>query len=750
MDFENNREEVQKYRKLINQNGIDGLYLHHPNKWVRRLIVKKIEDEDALKDFALNDPFHRVRLEAIRKISDEEFLAKIVFNEEEKYIKNLALKKIKDKSILENIALNHPSFNIRASLFDYISDDNTIWDLAKNDFYADIRKLAIEKINDNSLLYEIALNDSKKTVKRKAIIQMDDEDLLIKLRKEIEEDYSYLSPIIRERIRDIHMEMAKSSTDESVLIDLALNDPDSYVRDYAVENPHLNNQDVLEHLIFNDSNKMVRRQAVSKIKDDKVLIEVAQNDSDSWVRHSAVYNLDSSNQDIFIDIFYNDEDNDVKNVALLKIEDQNILKEQVENGDENRVYYAITNLEDEKLLMDTYKKYPYSKIQEKIIESPNLTDENFLEDIVLNEHWRLGVPALKRINDSSILANIAQKSSDQFLRKKAVKRIKDPDVLLELVYNSDDFDNVKRAGESISICFPRLPKYIKDGQRAGLFLGAAALDAVDEVPDHAAGQDLHEEYADLELQAVDRHRLALHHLPVSELGDVPDVGAGGLLEQADALGVGGCGEAGVHRSGAQCRDGHAGALEFHREGLGEGEDVRLAGIVHGHEGAGFEGGYGGHVEDPPLPPPHHAGQVEAGEMGKCQVVEFYHLLLLVPVAFDEGSVVPEARVVHEDVGHAGGEVEELLPGLRVGQVHGYRGDGNLVVRRQFVAQLLQFLPGAGRDDEVVAVGREQPAEFHSDSAGCAGYDSELSHFQDLETYGAGVGIRTLESLRTGS
>ena len=448
MDFEKNWEEVQKYRKLINQNGIDGLYLHHPNKWVRRLIVKKIEDEDALKDFALNDSFHRVRLEAIRKISDEEFLAKIVFNEEEKYIKNLALKKIKDKSILENIALNHPSFNIRASLFDYISDDNTIWDLAKNDFYADIRKLAIEKINDNSLLYEIALSDSKKTVKRKAIIQMDDEDLLIKLRKEIEEDYSYLSPIIRERIRDIHMEMAKSSTDESVLIDLALNDPDSYVRDYAVENPHLNNQDVLEHLIFNDSNKMVRRQAVSKIKDDKVLIEVAQNDSDSWVRHSAVYNLDSSNQDIFIDIFYNDEDNDVKNVALLKIEDQNILKEQVENGDENRVYYAITNLEDEKLLMDTYKKYPYSKIQEKIIESPNLTDENFLEDIVLNEHWRLGVPALKRINDSSILANIAQKSSDQFLRKKAVKRIKDPDVLLELVYNSDDFDNVKRACEN--------------------------------------------------------------------------------------------------------------------------------------------------------------------------------------------------------------------------------------------------------------------------------------------------------------
>ena len=330
-------------------------------------------------------------------------------------------------------------------MFDYISDDNTIRDLAKNDFYADIRKLAIRKINDNCLLYEIALNDSKKTVKREAIIQMDDEDLLIKLKREIKYNYYYLSPIIRERITDIHMEMAKSSTDESVLINLALNDSDSYVRYYAVKNPHLNNPDVLELIIFNDSNNLVRREAISKINDEKVLIEVAQNDSDSWVRNSAVYNLDSSNQDIFIDIFYNDEDNGVKNVALSKIKDQNILKEQVENGDEKRVYYAIKNLEDEKLLKDTYKKFASSKIQEAIIENPNLTDEKFFEDIVLNEYWRLGIPALKRINDGSILANIAQKSSDHFLRKNAVKRIKDPDVLLDLAYNCDDFDTVERA-----------------------------------------------------------------------------------------------------------------------------------------------------------------------------------------------------------------------------------------------------------------------------------------------------------------
>lgn len=74
--------------------------------------------------------------------------------------------------------------------------------------------------------------------------------------------------------------------DESVFIDVALNDNDYKVRRCAVK--YIKYQDALVYLSRNDDDAVVRRQAIKKIRNMDIIVYVAKHDSNWRVREDAI------------------------------------------------------------------------------------------------------------------------------------------------------------------------------------------------------------------------------------------------------------------------------------------------------------------------------------------------------------------------------------------------------------------------------------------------------------------------------
>ncbi len=112
----------------------------------------------------------------------------------------------------------------------------------------DVRVKAISKIKDNDTLLDFALNDSNIEVRKKAVCLIDDEDIL----KEI-----------------------------------AFNNPNSNLRIAALNNLNLKEEKVFITLAM-DSHKDVRIAAINRISDRNVLEDIAKNESNREVRKIAL------------------------------------------------------------------------------------------------------------------------------------------------------------------------------------------------------------------------------------------------------------------------------------------------------------------------------------------------------------------------------------------------------------------------------------------------------------------------------
>jgi len=74
-----------------------------------------------------------------------------------------------------------------------------------------------------------------------------------------------------------------------------------------------------------DKDSDVREAAITKVTDQNILVDVAKNDLYGHVRKAAIAKV--NNQSVLIDVAKSDEDTDVCKVALNKITDKNVVKE---------------------------------------------------------------------------------------------------------------------------------------------------------------------------------------------------------------------------------------------------------------------------------------------------------------------------------------------------------------------------------------------------------------------------------------
>ena len=182
----------------------------------------------------------------------------------------------------------------------------------------------------------------------------------------------------------------------------------------------------------------VRSEAVKELDDQKILAEIAKNDSDYTVRREAVKKI--SDQSALIDIAKNASDWEVRREAVKKITDESALIDIAKNDSDWEVRReAVKKITDESALIDIAKNDSKEYVCEEAVKK--ITDESALIDIAKNNSWGFArLEAVRKIRDESVLIDIAKNDSKEYVREEAVKKISDKSALADITKNESIID----------------------------------------------------------------------------------------------------------------------------------------------------------------------------------------------------------------------------------------------------------------------------------------------------------------------
>jgi len=160
----------------------------------------------------------------------------------------------------------------------------------------------------------------------------------------------------------------------------------------------------------------IRLEAVKKLKDPKILEDIAKNDERYIVRKIAYRIAGMANtQEALMDIIKNDKDKYERLKIIEKITDQKLLKNLAKNDEERDIRIAAIKM---------------------------LTDQRFLENLAKNEVKRdVRIAALKMLTDQKLLANFAMNDKEKRVRQAAIEKLDDRLLLSDIAKNSKFFDD---------------------------------------------------------------------------------------------------------------------------------------------------------------------------------------------------------------------------------------------------------------------------------------------------------------------
>ena len=138
---------------------------------------------------------------------------------------------------------------------------------------------------------------------------------------------------------------------EEILRSVALNDYDLRVRCGALGNPNLNDQELFCRLALNDCNYSVRCDAAKQVQDESILKDIINDDLKSCVRVHAISNPNMTDESFLTKLAFEDYDYNVRREAVLKIKDDNVLKEIFANDCHGEVKKTVCRcISDESFL----------------------------------------------------------------------------------------------------------------------------------------------------------------------------------------------------------------------------------------------------------------------------------------------------------------------------------------------------------------------------------------------------------------
>lgn len=312
-----------------------------------------------------------------------------------------------------DIAKNDPNWHVRLGAVENIHDENVLKDILKDELTSAVAVKAMELINDKEFLRDVCLNYPDSHLRLATINRISDESIL--------------------------------SRDElsSLLEKMLLNDQDDFVLKSVCENPCLDNQEVLIEVAKSSGNDLLRRQAVRKITDERVLTDFALNDKNPYIRREAIQNPNLINIDVICEVIRSDFDEFNRIMAIYKIPNKESLLDIVYMESLNPRLYEINknanfSLEDyfSEVLENDSDEY------ERCIAVNFIKDKDVLENIVLNESdVDIRADAIKNDNftNQHILEKLISRESSPKILFEAVSKLQNEDTLIEYINNNLEY-----------------------------------------------------------------------------------------------------------------------------------------------------------------------------------------------------------------------------------------------------------------------------------------------------------------------
>ena len=440
---------------LDNQESLTKAVFTIENEDIKRLLIRKITDEDMLADFALNSENKFLRLEAIQNpnLTDLDTISEIIIRDDDEFNRAMAIYKIPDDESLLEIILRKPlhhrlpqiaqNTNLSDDYFLEILNDGT-------DEYA--CQVAAAFISDAEMLENIVLSKSSDRIRADAIRNSHftnqkilDELIVTKTSPEIFfeaiskiENQDVLEDYILNHLQhdEITAKAISRVDDTDFLRDLSTH-PDSGIRLEAVKRiSKFGDADgILRDIALTEDNEEICLKAVSAMKIRNDLIEVAKSRHEKNIRISAlrhvadkrlIYNYFKSDiahsgeytpaEFALNEMALEDNDDDVKIISTGKVMDKELLDYIAADEDVNR-FEAQKRLNS---LFEDIKQIEHKQILSRLIQSPDKDISSVaqatLDDLDL---WEDRLSKVNEIDDINTLKDIARNDFNYFVRMEA-------------------------------------------------------------------------------------------------------------------------------------------------------------------------------------------------------------------------------------------------------------------------------------------------------------------------------------------
>ncbi|MEE0934630.1 MAG: hypothetical protein U0L42_03060 [Methanobrevibacter sp.] len=441
---------------LDNQESLTKAVFTIENEDIKRLLIRKITDEDMLADFALNSENKFLRLEAIQNpnLTDLDTISEIIIHDSDEFNRLMAIYKIPDEESLLEIILRKPLHHRLpqvAQNTNFLSDDYFLEILNDGtDEYA--CQVAAAFISDGEMLENIVLSKSSDKIRADAIrnshftnqkildeliVTKTSPEILFEAISKIENQDVLKDYILNHLQHDEITAKAISRVDGTDFLRDLSTHPDLGIRFEAVKRiSQFGDADgILRDIALTEDNDEICLKAVSAMKIRNDLIEVAKSRHEKNIRISAlrhvadkrlIYNYFKSDiahsgeftpaEFALNEMALEDNDDDVKIISTGKVMDKELLDDIAAGEDVNR-FEAQKRLNS---LFEDIKQIEHKQILSRLIQSPDKDISSVaqatLDDLDL---WEDRLSKVNEIDDINTLKDIARNDFNYFVRMEA-------------------------------------------------------------------------------------------------------------------------------------------------------------------------------------------------------------------------------------------------------------------------------------------------------------------------------------------
>ena len=192
----------------------------------------------------------------------------------------------------------------------------------------------------------------------------------------------------------------------------------------------------------NRSSVDIRPIVMKRVKDQKLLVDIAKKAKAAYIRLNAVEQV--TDQVVLVDLWEHEKDERVRDAILDKINDSHPIKQKYYatyaktydgiflNVPHVPIYDAVTKLTDQKLLADVAKNAKNTEVSARVAKK--LVEQDLLFDVAMNsKHGMAAEITASKLKNQKQIIEVLKKSKFRGARLAVVKKVKDINVLKTVV-----------------------------------------------------------------------------------------------------------------------------------------------------------------------------------------------------------------------------------------------------------------------------------------------------------------------------